>query len=55
MKYELVLRKWQEFNPANEFRCFVKHNKVVGKLVHNKVVGKLVMFGPIMKITLYGE
>lgn len=30
VKYELVLRKWQEFNPANEFRCFVKDNKVIG-------------------------
>lgn len=30
VKYELILRKWQEFNPANEFRCFVKHNQIIG-------------------------
>ncbi|XP_060603753.1 cell division cycle protein 123 homolog [Ruditapes philippinarum] len=30
VKYELVLRKWQELNPAYEFRCFVKDNKLIG-------------------------
>ena len=33
VKYELILRKWQEFNPANEFRCFVKHNQIIGKII----------------------
>ena len=31
VKYELVLRKWQELSPAYEFRCFVKDYKVIGK------------------------
>lgn len=30
VKYELVLRKWQELNPAYEFRCFVKDGHLVG-------------------------
>lgn len=30
VKYELVLRKWQELNPAYEFRCFVRQNKIIG-------------------------
>lgn len=30
VKYELVLRQWQELNPADEFRCFVKHDKLIG-------------------------
>ncbi|XP_052800656.1 cell division cycle protein 123 homolog isoform X2 [Mya arenaria] len=30
VKYELVLRKWRELNPAYEFRCFVKGNTVIG-------------------------
>ncbi|KAJ8302129.1 hypothetical protein KUTeg_021116, partial [Tegillarca granosa] len=28
MKYELVLRRWIDLNPALEFRCFVKNNKL---------------------------
>jgi len=31
VKYELVLRKWVDTNPANEFRCFVRDTKLVGK------------------------
>ena len=31
VKYELILRKWQELSPAYEFRCFVKDYKVIGK------------------------
>ncbi|KAL3852393.1 hypothetical protein ACJMK2_016044 [Sinanodonta woodiana] len=30
VKYELVLRKWREFNPSNEFRCFVKNGSLIG-------------------------
>ncbi|KAH3882717.1 cell division cycle protein 123 homolog [Dreissena polymorpha] len=30
VKYELVLRKWVEMNPAYEFRCFIKDNKLLG-------------------------
>lgn len=33
MKYELVLRRWIDLNPALEFRCFVKNNKLFGKTV----------------------
>ena len=33
VKYELVLRKWEELNPAYEFRCFVKNNTVVGRFM----------------------
>ena len=36
VKYELILRKWQEFNPANEFRCFVKHNQIIGKIIFKR-------------------
>jgi hypothetical protein len=29
--FTLVLRRWHEsINPANEFRCFVRHNELVG-------------------------
>lgn len=31
VKYELVLRKWTDMNPANEFRCFVRDNELIGK------------------------
>ncbi|KAI0463714.1 hypothetical protein LJB42_002719 [Komagataella kurtzmanii] len=30
IKYELVLRKWVEINPALEFRCFVRDGKLIG-------------------------
>ncbi|KAK3587558.1 hypothetical protein CHS0354_004847 [Potamilus streckersoni] len=30
VKYDLVLRKWREFNPSNEFRCFVKNGSLIG-------------------------
>ncbi|XP_041349986.1 cell division cycle protein 123 homolog [Gigantopelta aegis] len=29
IKYELVLRKWQDFQHGSEFRCFVKNNKLI--------------------------
>lgn len=32
VKYELVLRKWIDINPAHELRCFVRDNKLIGKL-----------------------
>ena len=28
--YELVLTKWQEINPAYEFRVFVKDHRILG-------------------------
>lgn len=28
--YELVLTKWQDINPALEFRAFIKNNKIIG-------------------------
>lgn len=31
VEYELVLRKWQEINPALEFRVFVRDQEIVGK------------------------
>ena len=31
MKYDLVMRKWVEINPVNEFRCFVKNKNLIGK------------------------
>uniref|UniRef100_T1JNB7 Uncharacterized protein n=1 Tax=Strigamia maritima TaxID=126957 RepID=T1JNB7_STRMM len=30
IKYELILRKWVDVNPAMEFRCFVKNNNLIG-------------------------
>lgn len=30
VKYDLVLRKWIEINPANEFRCFVRNKILIG-------------------------
>ncbi|EMG45874.1 hypothetical protein SBY92_002257 [Candida maltosa Xu316] len=30
VEYELVLTKWQDVNPALEFRVFVKNNKIIG-------------------------
>ncbi|KAL4223537.1 hypothetical protein ACF0H5_017008 [Mactra antiquata] len=30
VQYDLILRKWLSMNPAYEFRCFVKHNKLIG-------------------------
>lgn len=44
VKYELVLRRWQELNLASEFRCFVKDNTVIGicqrhnDMFHNHLV-----------------
>lgn len=29
---QLVLRKWSELIPGGEFRCFVKENKLIGKM-----------------------
>lgn len=29
--YYLVLRKWKDIHPASEFRCFVSHNRLIGK------------------------
>jgi hypothetical protein len=31
VKYHLVLRQWQDLNPASEFRCYVRNNQLVGK------------------------
>ncbi len=28
--FSLVLRRWHDINPASEFRCFVKHGRLVG-------------------------
>lgn len=30
VNYELVLRKWVEINPCNEFRCFIRNKRLVG-------------------------
>lgn len=30
VEYELVLTKWQDINPALEFRAFIKDNKIIG-------------------------
>ncbi|XP_046639568.1 cell division cycle protein 123 homolog [Daphnia pulicaria] len=30
VKYNLVLRKWVEINPVNEFRCFVQNKNLIG-------------------------
>ena len=29
VKYHLVLRQWQDLNPASEFRCYVRNNQLV--------------------------
>lgn len=33
--YYIVLRKWKIIEPASEFRCFVSHNKLIGKVKYN--------------------
>ncbi|GAU93789.1 hypothetical protein RvY_05675 [Ramazzottius varieornatus] len=30
IRYEMVLRRWMEFSPGWEYRCFVKDNRLVG-------------------------
>ncbi|CAX42143.1 cell division cycle protein, putative [Candida dubliniensis CD36] len=30
INYELVLTKWQDINPAYEFRVFIKHHQIIG-------------------------
>ncbi|KAK7102794.1 translation initiation factor eIF2 assembly protein-like [Littorina saxatilis] len=30
LKHELVLRQWKDINTSHEFRCFVKHGKLIG-------------------------
>ena len=30
--YVLVLREWSALQPSKEFRCFVKNNRLIGKL-----------------------
>ena len=32
MSFELILRKWMHLNPAMEFRCFVKDNRLIGTI-----------------------
>ena len=32
-EHQLVLRRWCDLNPAGEFRCFVKNNKLRGKIL----------------------
>ncbi|XP_060556536.1 cell division cycle protein 123 homolog [Ruditapes philippinarum] len=54
VKYELVLRKWQELNPAYEFRCFVKDNKLIDCFdVYRRCQGKLLLldFNPFGRVT----
>ncbi|KAJ8302131.1 hypothetical protein KUTeg_021118 [Tegillarca granosa] len=38
MKYELVLRRWIDLNPALEFRCFVKNNKLFAVSQRNSTI-----------------
>lgn len=38
MKYELVLRRWIDLNPALEFRCFVKNNKLFAISQRNSTI-----------------
>ena len=31
VKHELVLRQWTDINTSHEFRCFVRHGRLIGQ------------------------